>query len=156
MRAFLCPHPVRAHRVKGTPFLEDLASRYPSSQLHLRLEPPEKLPEERLYEILRRYGQLDELQALHADAVGVRQAVEVDLGSKIEVLCSMQLSNAWSQHILPLRFTDVLGRVPESSEAQSGGRPKRLRGKEGEEAYRMSVESPKMNVKTIEKPRNRL
>lgn len=63
VRAFLCPHPVRAHRVKGTPYLEDLASRYPSSQLHLRLEPPEKLDEERLYEILRRYGQLDDLQA---------------------------------------------------------------------------------------------
>ena len=62
VRAFLCPHPVRAYRVKGTPYLEDLNSRYPSSQLHIRLDPPEKVKEERLYEMLRRYGQLDDLQ----------------------------------------------------------------------------------------------
>lgn len=69
IRAFLCPHPVRAHRVKGTPYLEDLNSRYPSSQLHIRLEPSEKIKEEKLYEILRRYGQLEDLQVTESGPV---------------------------------------------------------------------------------------
>ncbi|CAK9114319.1 Putative F-box and FNIP repeat-containing protein L60 [Durusdinium trenchii] len=63
VRAFLCPHPVRAHRVKGTPYLEDFASRYPSSQLQIRFDPTGQVKEEQLYEILRRYGQLEDLQA---------------------------------------------------------------------------------------------
>ncbi|OLQ14619.1 Mitochondrial escape protein 2 [Symbiodinium microadriaticum] len=78
LQAFLCPQPVRAHRVKGTPYLEvlwgtmgcnDVTSetlRYPSSQIHIKFEPAaEKKPTEEqvVYEVLRRYGQLDELTA---------------------------------------------------------------------------------------------
>lgn len=65
VRAFLSSHPVRAHRVEGQPYLEDLQARYPSSRLRIKIEPSgTKIPEELIYARLRRYGQLDDLEAL--------------------------------------------------------------------------------------------
>eukprot|EP00930_Biecheleria_cincta_P085924 TRINITY_DN75289_c0_g1_i1.p1 TRINITY_DN75289_c0_g1~~TRINITY_DN75289_c0_g1_i1.p1 ORF type:complete len:846 (+),score=119.86 TRINITY_DN75289_c0_g1_i1:41-2578(+) len=63
--AFLNPIPVRAHRVEGTPYLEDLIDRYPTSQIKIKVEPADaKVTEEHIYERLRRYGQLVELQSM--------------------------------------------------------------------------------------------
>eukprot|EP00933_Yihiella_yeosuensis_P017662 TRINITY_DN14707_c0_g1_i1.p1 TRINITY_DN14707_c0_g1~~TRINITY_DN14707_c0_g1_i1.p1 ORF type:complete len:954 (+),score=178.10 TRINITY_DN14707_c0_g1_i1:78-2864(+) len=65
VRAFLCPFPVRAHRVEGVPFVEDLHQRYPNSQLEIKLDPPNPhVCEETVYARLRRYGQLDDLKVL--------------------------------------------------------------------------------------------
>lgn len=63
VRAFLCPFPVRAHRVLGTPYLEDLQNRYPGRQLRILCD-ASKLSEEAIYTKLRRYGTLDDLEKL--------------------------------------------------------------------------------------------
>jgi hypothetical protein len=66
VRAFLCPFPVRAHRVEGEPYLEDLQSRYPGSTLQIRIAggiSQEPLREEQLFMNLRRYGQLVDIQS---------------------------------------------------------------------------------------------
>eukprot|EP00971_Amphidinium_carterae_P176834 3506449-Amphidinium_carterae.1 len=39
-RAFLCQYPIRAHRVLGKPFMEDLRGRYPSKSLLIKVDPP--------------------------------------------------------------------------------------------------------------------
>lgn len=69
VRAFLCPFPVRAHRVQGDPYLEDLQSRFPSARLRVRVEPANSLSEERIFELLRRYGELQDIEKL-ADGKG--------------------------------------------------------------------------------------
>lgn len=64
VRAFLCPHPVRAHRVLGAPYLEDLQSRFPSARLRVRVDPPGALSEERIFDLLRHYGELQDIEKL--------------------------------------------------------------------------------------------
>jgi len=65
IHAFLCPYPVRAHRVEGTPYLEDLQARYPTSRLRVRVEPAgASVSEEQLYAKLRKYGILDDIEVL--------------------------------------------------------------------------------------------
>ncbi|CAK0877798.1 unnamed protein product, partial [Prorocentrum cordatum] len=81
VRAFLSPFPVRAHRVRGEPYLEDLMTRYPSSRLRVRLEPPSAgVGEEQLYQNLRRYGQLDDLTTL-PDGKGFRASFTYTAGA---------------------------------------------------------------------------
>lgn len=64
VRAFLCPHAVRAHRVRGSPYLEDFRARYPASRVIVRVEPKGAVSEEQIYQRLRHYGQLDDLEVL--------------------------------------------------------------------------------------------
>lgn len=63
VRAYLCPFPVRAFRVRGEPYIEDLHSRYPGSTLRVKADSG-TLHEETLFAQLRRYGQLDDLTRL--------------------------------------------------------------------------------------------
>lgn len=63
VHARLCPYPVRAHRVEGEPFLEDLRDRYPSSRLKISFEPSGPfVHEEQVYTRLRRYGELVDIE----------------------------------------------------------------------------------------------
>lgn len=67
VRAFLCPQPVRAHRVLGEPYLEDLLSRFPSSRIRVAVKPPGSISEELMFEKLRNYGELADLTKLPDD-----------------------------------------------------------------------------------------
>eukprot|EP00927_Polykrikos_kofoidii_P029338 TRINITY_DN25384_c0_g1_i1.p1 TRINITY_DN25384_c0_g1~~TRINITY_DN25384_c0_g1_i1.p1 ORF type:complete len:949 (+),score=124.42 TRINITY_DN25384_c0_g1_i1:131-2977(+) len=62
VHAFLCQNPVRAHRVQGDPWLEDLNKRYPSSSIKVSFEPRTAVRQELLYAKLRSYGQLEDIQ----------------------------------------------------------------------------------------------
>mmetsp|Transcript_68381 Transcript_68381/g.198208 ORF Transcript_68381/g.198208 Transcript_68381/m.198208 type:complete len:936 (+) Transcript_68381:83-2890(+) len=64
VRAFLVPLPVRAYRVKGDPYLEELQSRFPSSRLWVHVDPAGSLPEEEVYQHLRKYGDLLDITKL--------------------------------------------------------------------------------------------
>ncbi|CAE7550839.1 yme2 [Symbiodinium sp. CCMP2592] len=63
--SFLCPYPVRIHRVLGTPPTEDVTGQYPSSQIHVKFNALATIrPTERqVYEVLRTYGQLESVVA---------------------------------------------------------------------------------------------
>mmetsp|Transcript_96646 Transcript_96646/g.202003 ORF Transcript_96646/g.202003 Transcript_96646/m.202003 type:complete len:964 (-) Transcript_96646:327-3218(-) len=63
-QAFLTDHPVRAHRVHGEPYLEDLQSRFPSSRLRIQVNPPDALNEEQIFDLCRRYGALQDIEKL--------------------------------------------------------------------------------------------
>eukprot|EP00929_Paragymnodinium_shiwhaense_P032407 TRINITY_DN17957_c0_g1_i2.p1 TRINITY_DN17957_c0_g1~~TRINITY_DN17957_c0_g1_i2.p1 ORF type:complete len:669 (-),score=160.10 TRINITY_DN17957_c0_g1_i2:126-2132(-) len=63
VRAPLSPTPVRAHRVQGSPYLEDIVSRYPSARLRVKIDPPcSSVTEEMVYAKLRRFGQVNDLE----------------------------------------------------------------------------------------------
>ncbi|CAE7720492.1 YME2, partial [Symbiodinium sp. CCMP2456] len=62
VRARLCPHRARVHRVLGMHSFADRESAPPSSQIHVKFGVTAKKPtEEEMYEVLVRYGQLDTL-----------------------------------------------------------------------------------------------
>ncbi|ODQ53197.1 hypothetical protein SAICODRAFT_92276 [Saitoella complicata NRRL Y-17804] len=62
--------------VRGKPWLEDLAMRYPSRRLRVEFEGAADLPQEKLYELFRRYGRLvDIVPASPKDSPRVAQLV---------------------------------------------------------------------------------
>lgn len=72
VRAFLSPFPVRAHRVHGKPYLEDLSARYPGPHLNIKiLGASMQAKEEYIFSRLRRYGELVDIRTL-PDGQGFR------------------------------------------------------------------------------------